>query len=105
MAVVEEGGGGDATPTSEGEAASLPHHHHHHLHPSGAVSLSAAIQRISSQHNVSIIEKLDQRYLYPLPRALKPGLRIHLDLIRIRIQFYIQGFDDQKLQKILNEKN
>jgi hypothetical protein len=56
LAVVEEGGGGgDATPTSEGEAASLPHpHHHHHLHPSGAVSLSAAIQRISSQHNVSI---------------------------------------------------
>jgi hypothetical protein len=64
MAVVEEGGGGgDATPTSEGESASLPHpHHHHHLHPSGAVSLSAAIQRISSQHNVSIIEKLYQRY-------------------------------------------
>lgn len=62
----EGGGGGDATPTSEGEATTAPshaaataaahhhqHHQQHHLHPSGAVSLSAAIQRITAQHNVS----------------------------------------------------
>ncbi len=80
LAVVEEGGGGgDATPTSEGEAASLPHpHHHHHLHPSGAVSLSAAIQRISSQHNVSITVQRnftkDISILYPETNMARPGI-------------------------------
>lgn len=54
------GGGGDATPTSEGEAAATntappPAHH---LHPSGAVSLSAAIQRITSQHNAGLAVRI-----------------------------------------------
>jgi len=38
---------GDATPTSEGEGGN------HHHYPGGAVSLSAAIPRISTQHSVS----------------------------------------------------
>lgn len=58
------GGGGDATPTSEGESAGPPSYTaaaaaaQHHLHPSGAVSLSAAIQRITAQHTASLAVRI-----------------------------------------------